>query len=191
MLLACFGGAICICCYGGVSGKKKKKNKRKGPRIESDGSSGEEALVDGAGSDAEAVEQGSPCSPGAREARQRREAAEGGAFHEGELRQLLVEVEEEERRAIGNPALPPPTTSIGSASPERAARAEAAQEAERILATKDIRAIFGNGQVVERKAEYRRLVRLLHPDKGLASGERATLALRLVVESHSMLIAGA
>lgn len=98
----------------------------------------------------------------------------------GELRRLLEEVEEDEPIR----ALP---SSPAHSGPDR--REEAAREVERILATRDLAEIFGKGTAAQQKSEYRRLVRMLHPDKGLVSGERATLALRRVVEYHSVAIA--
>merc|ERR1712113_605413 len=55
---------------------------------------------------------------------------------------------------------------------------EAARVVEEVLSVRDVRTLFGNGTVLEQKCEFRRLVRLLHPDKGYTSGDRAKLALR-------------
>lgn len=98
---------------------------------------------------------------------------------DGELRRLLAEVEDEERLAL---------TSSASSQADLPREAEAQAEVDRILATRNVEEIFGRGTVVEQKIQYRRLVRMLHPDKGLVDGERATLALRRVVEYHTVLM---
>eukprot|EP00441_Pelagodinium_beii_P047433 CAMPEP_0197624772 /NCGR_PEP_ID=MMETSP1338-20131121/4312_1 /TAXON_ID=43686 ORGANISM="Pelagodinium beii, Strain RCC1491" /NCGR_SAMPLE_ID=MMETSP1338 /ASSEMBLY_ACC=CAM_ASM_000754 /LENGTH=231 /DNA_ID=CAMNT_0043194989 /DNA_START=340 /DNA_END=1032 /DNA_ORIENTATION=+ len=57
-------------------------------------------------------------------------------------------------------------------------RAEAARQVKVILSAKSVTAVLGSGPVEERRIEFRRLAKLLHPDKSLVSGERANLALR-------------
>jgi len=70
-------------------------------------------------------------------------------------------------------------------------RAEALREAERVLAAPSPHLVLGGGNTEETRREFRRLVLLLHPDRGHCSGERAALALRRVVEAHQVLHAGA
>lgn len=101
----------------------------------------------------------------------------------GEMRRLLLFAEG------GAPRLPPlpPDAAAAPAGPAQRPIAEA--EVERILATREPSGIFGNVDAAGRKQEFRRLLRLLHPDKGLVSGERATLALRRMVEAYRALAA--
>lgn len=82
-------------------------------------------------------------------------------------------------------ALPPPPPDHSSL-PNVDHRAEAAREVERILAAGDMRTILSGGKE-QRSSEFRRLVLLLHPDKQLVSGERASLAVRRLVESYRAL----
>lgn len=103
-----------------------------------------------------------------------------GASMDAALQRLLDDVQKEE----GNAALLDSPASPSS-------KKEAVQEVERILATRDMRALLGDGTVVEQKLEFRRLVRLLHPDKGLVAGERANLALRRLVEYRSLVSSSA
>lgn len=104
-----------------------------------------------------------------------RECPEHAAFHESELRSLLADLEEAEAE---------PGLKCLADRPESAQRAEAAREVERVLAARDAGAILGGGSPAQQRSAYRRLVRLLHPDKNLAAGDRATLALRRVVECY-------
>lgn len=97
-------------------------------------------------------------------------------------RRLLEHLEKDDTPTLALPAPESPKAS------QQTKRAEAMQEVERVMATKESRAIFGGGTIIEQKIEFRRLVRLLHPDKGLVSGPRATLALRRVVETYSVII---
>merc|ERR1712187_764404 len=112
-------------------------------------------------------------------------AHEQYAFRDAELQQLLRDIEEEEEQPLlailGSP--PEASQEARQSSAQRAAR-----EVERILEMRDADAVLGGGTVQQQSAEYRRLVRLLHPDKGLASGQRANLALRRVVECHRRLL---
>lgn len=64
-----------------------------------------------------------------------------------------------------------------------AARARAASEVDRVLAARSAAAVLKGGSREEQQAEFRRVVRLLHPDKGLveAGDVRANLAMRLCV----------
>eukprot|EP00418_Pyrodinium_bahamense_P095918 CAMPEP_0179038998 /NCGR_PEP_ID=MMETSP0796-20121207/14921_1 /TAXON_ID=73915 /ORGANISM="Pyrodinium bahamense, Strain pbaha01" /LENGTH=464 /DNA_ID=CAMNT_0020735331 /DNA_START=149 /DNA_END=1543 /DNA_ORIENTATION=+ len=179
-LLACCGCLGCCLLGGGgsraaKSSKASKRKRCKGPEASGDSSS-DEPLCDAALEDTEA---GCRQGCGQREAQPRRDA-----FREDELRRLLLQVEEEEpERAL--PALQ------GQALPlDPARRAEAVQEVERVLAARDLQTLFGDGSSTQRRSEFRRLVRMLHPDKGLVSGERATLALRRVVEYHATLTVG-
>mmetsp|Transcript_37879 Transcript_37879/g.102549 ORF Transcript_37879/g.102549 Transcript_37879/m.102549 type:complete len:339 (-) Transcript_37879:37-1053(-) len=70
-------------------------------------------------------------------------------------------------------------------------RGEAQREVDRVLAAPNLHWVLGGGTSAETKQEYRRLLRLLHPDRGLCSGERAASALRRVAEAHSVLHADA
>merc|ERR1711972_27012 len=106
---------------------------------------------------------------------------------------LLADAEEcgdETPRAapgLGPLPLSAPVTAKPMESPSPAQKAEATKEVERIMAARDFKQIFGSGAETEQKAEYRRLARLLHPDKGFVTGQRATLALRRVVQAHNAL----
>jgi hypothetical protein len=103
-----------------------------------------------------------------------------GVLQGSDLAALLADIEEEERRMLTGPR------SLGPTSPRTigALREEATLEVERVLSVKSAREIFGTGGSCERRAEYRRLVRLLHPDKKMVEGQRASLALRRVVECY-------
>lgn len=70
---------------------------------------------------------------------------------------------------------------------DSALRAEAMREVERIMAAPDKLAVLGGGAKKERTARFRKLARMLHPDKGLVEGDRASLALRRAVEAHKAL----
>lgn len=63
-------------------------------------------------------------------------------------------------------------------------RAEALRQVDHILSARSVSAVLGGGSLHERRSEFKRLARLLHPDKNLVSGERASLALRRLVEAH-------
>jgi len=56
---------------------------------------------------------------------------------------------------------------------------EAAAEVDRILSSQE--PILGVGPLRERWHEYHRIMLLLHPDKGLVSGDRADRAMRLLL----------
>jgi len=95
----------------------------------------------------------------------------------GELLMLLEDVERmEPGLAQGEPTLDPKL------------RAEAEHEVERIISAQGCKDILGGGSLVQQKSEFRRLVRMLHPDKQLVAGPRATLALRLLVEANGTLV---
>jgi len=100
-----------------------------------------------------------------------------GAPQADELRSLLAAIEAQE------PDLALPGVQSDGSQPDNEMRADAAQEVERVLAAPNAQAVLGGGSSAQRRAEFRRLVRLLHPDKGLVAGERANLALRRVVEA--------
>lgn len=104
-----------------------------------------------------------------------------GQFQESELRALLADIEDEELKAL--PGMPRPLCP-GGVDEAAAMRAEAAREAERVLGARGAREIFGAGSIAEQRAQYRRLVRLFHPDKKILEGQRASLALRRVVEAY-------
>jgi len=104
-----------------------------------------------------------------------------GASGDGELRELLADAERME------PALALPAPQQQKAwKPDIAQQKEAAQSVERILAARNLSSVLGNAPD-QRRAEFRRLVRLLHPDKGLVAGARASLALRRLLESQRTL----
>jgi len=109
------------------------------------------------------------------------------ALLNGELRQMLSDAEQ------ADPELFAGRSSRGKSAPplepDPAQRAEAEQEMERVLSAKDASGLFGHGDAQQQNKAFRRLVRLLHPDKHLVSGPRANLALRLVLESHRSLTA--
>lgn len=92
-----------------------------------------------------------------------------------ELSWLLASASAEAESGAGG--LPQPNGSV----------AEAAFEVERILACPSLGAVLGGGGVEERRREFRRLILLLHPDKGLAFGPRAAAALQRAVEANAAL----
>jgi len=186
VLLACCG---CLgCCLLGGGKKGHKASKRKGctdPEASGESSSDEPLCADQSRSAAmEDKLAGRERGRDPHTAHSCRGAPQEGAEQECELRRLLLEVDcEAPQRA--------PPSPQGQASPlGPARRAEAQQEVERILAARDLRALLGEGSPAQRRSEYRRLVRMLHPDKGLVSGERATLALRRIVEYQATLSVG-
>lgn len=96
-----------------------------------------------------------------------------------DLRRLLVEEGQVAQRQPLSLEFPEETTVHDLA----AARARATSEVDRILAARSAEAVLGGSSREERQAEFRRLVRLLHPDKGLveAGDVKANLAMRLCV----------
>ena len=81
-----------------------------------------------------------------------------------------------------------PGVAQSAPTPDPALRVEAEREVERIISARGTKDIFGGGSLVQQKSEFRRLVRMLHPDKQLVAGPRATLALRLLVEANGTLV---
>jgi len=109
------------------------------------------------------------------------------ALPNGELRRLLSDAEQADPElVVGHPS---EGTSAQLRKPDPAQRAEAEQEMERVLSAKDASSIFGHRDAQQQNKAFRRLVRLLHPDKRLVSGSRANMALRLVLESHRSITA--
>lgn len=104
-------------------------------------------------------------------------------LHETELQSLLNSEDGEGSGGAGNEL----TWPLSSQQHASALRAEASHEVERILAAASPSAVLGCGSACDQKSEFRRLVRLLHPDKGNVRGERAALALRRVVEANRSL----
>merc|ERR1712050_561901 len=62
-------------------------------------------------------------------------------------------------------------------------RALAAKEVERILAIRNIDQVLGGGSWDEQRLEFRRLAKILHPDKGVVSSDdkHAALAMRFAI----------
>lgn len=60
-------------------------------------------------------------------------------------------------------------------------RKTAEGEIDRILGTRDITDVLGKGSLEHQRSKFRQLAKLLHPDRGVVSGDRANLALRLAV----------
>jgi len=110
-----------------------------------------------------------------------------GSSNDGEFRRLLFYAEQQGRfpPIEDLPLIMDANGESQSITPADRVTAEA--EVERILAISNPRDLFGSGGPNEKKQEYWRLVRLLHPDKGLIDGERANLALRRVVEAYRSL----
>jgi len=108
-------------------------------------------------------------------------------LQESELRALLADIEEEERLML---TAGPRSLRPGSQSGKAPTKDEALFEVERVLSAKSAKEIFGGGGANEQRACYRRLVRLLHPDKKVVEGQRASLALRRVVECYRALAEG-
>lgn len=95
------------------------------------------------------------------------------------LREVLAAIED---WPDDNPGALP---AAGSAVAQR--RAEAEQEVERIMAARRQDAALRGDTVAERRRDFRRIARLLHPDKGFCSGERAGLALRRALAAYQAL----
>lgn len=113
--------------------------------------------------------------------------ASRSSFHEGECEALLAGIDREEAGTVNlEPILSPRREEKAIPGPvsDPTQRAEAEREVERILAIRNPCAIFNNGTKTERRSEFRRLVRMLHPDKQVVGGERANLALRRLVEAY-------
>lgn len=107
------------------------------------------------------------------------------AFRQSELRSLLAQVEDEENAQVTSAAPRAPAAGVdGGVQASAQQRADADREVERVLSAPTAREVLGTGSAAERTAKFRQLVRLIHPDKGLVSGERANLALRRVVEAR-------
>lgn len=106
-----------------------------------------------------------------------------------ELRQLLADAERLEPGILPPASAPAPAAAAASepAQPDPARRDEAEREVERILVARDARSVFGGGSAAEMRGEFRRLLRLLHPDKQLVGGPRANLALRVLVDFRRQL----
>mmetsp|Transcript_15420 Transcript_15420/g.36391 ORF Transcript_15420/g.36391 Transcript_15420/m.36391 type:complete len:175 (-) Transcript_15420:116-640(-) len=103
-----------------------------------------------------------------------------GAPREGEMRRLLFYVEQGPLEA-----LPPLPEDYDEALPNPAQQRPLAEaEVERILTPGQHRELFAARDVAGRDREFRRLVRLLHPDSGLVPRERSMLALRRLVEAY-------
>lgn len=88
----------------------------------------------------------------------------GASEDEGEVAQLLLDG---------------PHRTTGDKPSKQKALAKA--EVERILSTHKVGEILEDGTIAEQRQAFSRIVRLLHPDKGLVSSSdpRAALALRL------------
>jgi len=153
--------AVCGCCV--IHQHRKKKSSRGGSDSseDSDGSNNEKHFAGGG------------------------DGESGAKLPDAELDTLLADaVDEEEERAMKSlPA--PPLSSYQELNAKYCQ--EASEEVDRILRTHDPHSILGSGTTADRKNAFRRLVRLLHPDKRFVSGERANLALRRVVEAHTAL----
>lgn len=95
-----------------------------------------------------------------------------------DLRRLLVEEGPVQREVL--PIEAPEETAVRDSV---AARARATSEVDRVLAARSAQAVLGGGSREEQQGEFRRLVRLLHPDKGFVDKDdaRANLAMRLCV----------
>jgi len=66
-------------------------------------------------------------------------------------------------------------------------RKDAQREVERVMAAPNPHMVLGGGNVEQTRREFKRIVLLLHPDRGYVQGERASLALRRVVEANQTL----
>lgn len=170
--LGYLGFVPCLACIGWLAFRLLcKRNCRD---IDIVTSAGEEESSDSSGEDDTETESGGP-NPW---------QAFMGAPRDAEMRKLLLFPEKNTPQE-----LPPLPDDDRKAPPNPAQRPAAEAEVERILSTREQRNIFGPGDAIARKQEFRRLLLLLHPDKGLVSGERATLALRRVVEAYRALAA--
>lgn len=121
----------------------------------------------------------SPSPAAARMPRRRTSAApvadsapESSAAELQELRQILALEDEAHAAPLAGRA---------------AAQAAAEEEVERIMAAPRPAQVLRGDSVPEKRQDFRRIVRLLHPDKGLVSGPRANLALRRTIAAHGSL----
>lgn len=96
-------------------------------------------------------------------------------------------VPQEDATAGVIPPVPDFDGGFSTGDPQR----DALQEVERVLAAPNAHMVLGGGNVEQTRREFRRIVLLLHPDRGNVQGERAALALRKVVEAHQTLHGGA
>jgi hypothetical protein len=71
----------------------------------------------------------------------------------------------------------------------RELQTEAAREVDRIVATKGVDGVLVGDNVEEKKRHYRRIAKLLHPDKKIidANDDRANMALRLAFTANKKL----
>jgi hypothetical protein len=92
-------------------------------------------------------------------------------------------VPQEDATAGVPPPVPDFDGDVSSGNPRR----DAQREVERVMAAPNPHMVLGGGNVEQTRREFRRLVLLLHPDRGHVHGERAALALRRVVEAHQTL----
>jgi len=98
-----------------------------------------------------------------------------------------VAVPQKDATAGVPPSVPDVDGGVSSADPQR----DAKQAVERVMAAPNPHMVLGGGNVEQTRREFRRIVLLLHPDRGYVQGERAALALRRVVEAHQTLHGGA
>eukprot|EP00933_Yihiella_yeosuensis_P045923 TRINITY_DN41354_c0_g1_i1.p1 TRINITY_DN41354_c0_g1~~TRINITY_DN41354_c0_g1_i1.p1 ORF type:complete len:440 (-),score=98.07 TRINITY_DN41354_c0_g1_i1:319-1458(-) len=103
-----------------------------------------------------------------------------------ELKQILQDLNVELGAAQELPNSPAaPAMALTDAPQERNKKAEAARAVEHILAASTPKDRLGGGSLVEQKKEFRRLLLLLHPDKGLCQGADSELALRLAIDAYN------
>jgi len=94
-------------------------------------------------------------------------------------------------QADATSGVPPPVPDFDGGVCSGDPRRDAQQEVERVMAAPNPHMVLGGGNVEQTRREFRRIVLLLHPDRGHVQGERAALALRRVVEAHQTLHGGA
>jgi len=78
------------------------------------------------------------------------------------------------------------SSSVSSPDDRRRRTRLALAEVDRILASRQVSDILGSGPKRQQQTEFRRIVQLIHPDKGLVftNDDRASLALRLTFAAH-------
>lgn len=98
----------------------------------------------------------------------------------------VVAISHEGATAGTPPTIPDFDGGVASGDP----RKDAQREVERVMAAPNPHMVLGGGNVEQTRREFKRIVLLLHPDRGHVQGERAALALRRVVEANQTLHGG-
>jgi hypothetical protein len=84
----------------------------------------------------------------------------------------------------------PEESEDDQSSPPKTRKEEAMKEVARILEQKNLAGVLGGGSAEDRRQEFRRIARLLHPDRGCVSHDdkRANMALRLALRASKTIV---